>query len=448
MTARHSGLTRREVLAQGLSLTGASLTGLAMLGCNRETVPVAPTPPASRPSVPLRVLIVSDSSSSESLTRAWSASNDGELKIQSVTVSRSEAGQLQQDIANLAGKADVFIYPLLLAGDLFAQSALVALDPETLEVRADDNSTGAVARLEPALKNGIAKFADQSIGLPLGGVIPALFTVDAIESPKTWEQYDALVSDSLMGQASEPTAPGWAGAMFLWRCLSAAREGWLFDRESMEPLIATESYVEALELMSRTHDRCPSKRLTPELIWTQMQQGVLRGGITFPPPNMDAFPDVQVVKMPGGESIQRVLFDPFTPVASISAACRQSVYAKTFIAWLASADGASALNQCLNGTKQVVKSEQSGVEVSVSNSPYDSVLNEVWKTPLTSPGLQIIQGGAYYEVLDTEIGKALEKKSAPAEALKTVAGKWAELTKTIGVKDQLRVWNQAQGRRG
>ncbi len=443
MISRPSGLSRRELLAQGLSLTS-----LAMLGCSRETEPTPSTPATSRSSVPLRVLIVSESESSQSLSRAWSASDDGELKLQSVTIPRSEAGRLSAEVAELAGKTDVLIYPLLLAGDLFHQSALVALDPESLDVRSDDDSQDNVVRLATALKTGVSRFADQSIGLPLGGMIPALFTVDAIESPKTWEDYDAIVSGPLMGQASEPTAPGWAGAMFLWRSVSTARDGWLFDRESMKPLVATPSYVEALELMKQTHDRYASKRMSPESIWTNIQQGTLRGGITYPPPNIEAFPDIQVINMPSGNSIQRVLFDPFTPVASISAACRQSVYAKKFIAWLASADGASALNQCISGAKQVIKSEQSGVEATVSNSPYDSFLDEVWKTPLTSPGLQIIHGGAYYEALDTEIGKVLDKKSEPAEALEIVARKWAELTQTIGVKNQLRVWNQAQGRRG
>ncbi len=438
-----SGWDRRAVLTQGLALTGA-----VFAGCTHEPQPAASIVESSNSRVPLRVLLVGDSASADSLQRAWSATDDAELAIDAIAIARSESKRLREEAMSRASKSDVLIFPLLLAGDLFTEQQIIELDLNSLTGAGQSERDGGASAMPPALRTGLARFADQTVALPLGGIIPAVFSVDPIEPAKTWSDYDALVAGTWRGAASEPTSPGWAGAMYLWRAMSAAREGWLFDRDSFDPLVATEPYMETLEQMIQTHSRYAAPRQRPGEIWDSLQQGTMRGGITFPSGDTDAFPDIQVFDMPSGDSIQRVLFDPLTPIASISAACRQSALAKRFLAWLANSEGNTAIGRSISGVKQVLSPVQSEAESSSERSPYARWLQQVWKTPLSSPGLQLIRGGEYYQILDREIGKALDAESKPAESLRSVAAQWRALSKQVGVDTQLRVWHQSQGRRG
>ena len=136
-----------------------------------------------------------------------------------------------------------------------------------------------MVRLFSSVRAG-ARYADEYFALPLGAPQPALLSRDSAPAVASWEDYDRLVDQEWGGAASEPTAPGWAGAMFLWR--TASSKHWLFDRENLQPLIDEPSYVQSLELMTQTHARYQAKHQTPGQIWSAVRTGDLQGGIGFP----------------------------------------------------------------------------------------------------------------------------------------------------------------------
>ncbi len=429
--------TRRTTLAAGGSLITAWLAG-----CNSQPESVEVLPQTPRSEVPLRVLLIGDSPATDTITRGWSAANSAAIKLEVIDIPRAEAGRLTGDVLSKAKSNDVLIVPLISVGELFTGEQLTKLELSSLPGLSEATTT-----LPAAIRSGVARFADQTVALPLGGQVPAVFSVESIEPLNSWDEYATLVDKSWQGAAAEPSAAGWAAAMFLWRASWSAGEAWLFDRDSLSPLIDSESYVETLTLMVETHRQYKQPRMTPAEIWSELKKGTLRGGIAFPGRDVDAFPDVQLTGMPTGQSVARVLFDPFTPIAAISSGCRQTTLAKQFLAWLATADGTATLKQSLDGVLQVIAPEQGLSNSGDSGSVYEQWLHGVWRTPLVRMNLQLLGGGGYYESLDHAVSEVLDGKAEPKAALSDVAKHWRELTQQAGEEQQMSAWRQAQGRR-
>jgi hypothetical protein len=435
-------LSRRDALRRSGVVAAAALTTLATSGC-RPAAETAPPPETTTSTVPLRVLLVGAGVSADALTRAWSAFDPSPIKIQIVDVARNDARSLSDALLTRADKTDVLIYPLCAAAELVKHQHLISLDLDSF-LSAETNDI----ELPPAIRVAATHFAEQNIGIPLGGAVPAVFSVDELEPLGSWQVYDALVAETWGGAAGEPTAAGWAGEMFLQRAMAVSSEGWLFDSDSFDPLVTTPPYLQTLTQMAETHARYKTPRMSPQAIWTGLQDGTLRGGITVPSTSAEAFPDVRVLSMPGEGEVQRLLLDGFTPLAGISNACRQSAFARRFLNWLSTDDGSRAASGSVSGVKQVFTPMQFAADTAGSLSPYDVWLHSQWQTPLTLPCLQILNSGGYYTVLDHAIGEVLDNRSDAQTALQHVAQAWQELTEAIGRKSQLRTWNQAQGRRG
>jgi hypothetical protein len=263
---------------------------------------------------------------------------------------------------------------------------------------------------------------------------------------QTWQAYHDLVVDGWAGQAGEPTAPGWAGAMFLWRVLD--EKSWLFDRESLQPLIASEAYVQSLDLMVRTHDRYQTRWQTPQQVWSGVTSGTLRGGIGFPLVRRESAGELLIHNLPGGGELGRVLLDPFSTVISLSAQCRQSTAAKRFIQWISGGEGSGAVRQQVWGLTDVrSEAAEEGRQSSrdASDSGYDRWLADRLSSPVTVPGLQLLRAGEYYAALDGQVGRALGGEASAADALAEAARQWQDITSRVGVDQQKRAWRRAQG---
>jgi hypothetical protein len=338
-------------------------------------------------------------------------------------------------------KHDVILFPHLLIGDLFTAEQLVPL-----EVRSLPSFESGDAQIPSSIRNGLSQFASQSLVIPLGGLVPAVFSVDLIDKLNDWKEYDSLV-ESWNGEAGEPIGEGWAGTMFLWRAITTCRNEWLFDRRTMQPRIDNPSYVSVLDQMRQTVDRYVAKVQSPQEIWSGLQAGKLRGGIAFPV-NRDVFPDVQLTSMPRNDEVEHCLFDPFTPVAGITTACRQTSQAKRFIAWLLMPETTGSVQTVFIGTKQTVFQVQATENSGGSKTPYDSWLDNHWRTPIVSPTLALLNGCQYYAILDQAIRECLGGSKSSTEVLGQVANQWHQLTQKIGVDRQVRVWQQCHGRSG
>lgn len=394
--------------------------------------------------MPLRVVLMTASAESdqELIERGWSAATEQALAFTLIEMDRGSGGHgsLAEAMSEAATKADVLIYPMALTADLAVSDLVLAVSDKEFKAFEGDS-------LFPALRNGVAKYGGDNMALPLGGTLPALLSRDPIEDGDSgisnWQAYDELVQH-WDGQAGEPCSSGWAAAMFLWR--SVTRKGWLFGRDDFAPLIAGDSYVQALELMVQTHARYSQKRPSPAQIWDGLTSGNWRGGIGFPVGTENSGEEVLARSMPGVGSVSRVLFDPFSPVVSLSSHCRQSAVAKRFITWLSSGETSESVRKQAAGMT-VVRGSNLEEEPRAAGNGYQQWLTKRLQTPVTTPTLRILSADAYYRALDQQIGEALDGTKTPSDALKMAASEWQKLTDAIGVKKQLRAWQRAQGRR-
>ena len=77
------------------------------------------------------------------------------------------------------------------------------------------------------------------------------------------------------------------------------------------------------------------------------------GGIAFPQRSIEPEDDLQAVNCPGVNDLSKVLLDPFSPVISLSANCRQSTAAKRFIHWISGGEGSEATRQQVSGMTHI-----------------------------------------------------------------------------------------------
>lgn len=432
-----------------MMLGSAAMIGGAVAGCDRPDESSSTETTSVRRDVPLRVLLVGSEEDASAISRGWGAVTDHPIEIETIDDARDSAIALFDKLMAASVKSDVLIYPLAMVAQLDANDSITALTDE--ELRANQDEFGD---LFAALRNGAARYSGKYIGLPAGAPLPALIAGEELPAPNSdetldWQSYDRIVAESWNGSASEPSAPGWAGAMFLWR--AASNTSWLFHRESFEPLITGEAYVDALNQMKTTHARYEAKFQSPDAIWTAVAEGKLRGGIGMPLLRSGASSEPAVIRnMPGVDDITRVLLDPFSPVVSLSVNCRQSSVAKQFIAWIGGGEGSAAVRSQVTAMTVVRTSvRRSDPSSGTGGTPnYDQWLTSRLSSPVSLPTLQVRQGGFYYQVLDEQISRVLQGESEPAAALTEVASQWQAKTDEIGVDKQLRAWRRAQGMRG
>ena len=423
--------TDRRRFLVGVAAVAASID----VGCGKMEQVVAPAAPR-RKNVPLRVLLVGEAEDKDALSRGWQAVSEQAIAVEVLPLVRADSSGLGEALLERSKHADVVIYPLVLVGE--ASRSDVVVEMTAGEVKRIDMEVGG---LLPTARNGAARYGGSTYALPLGCSLPALISQMKIQPPKSWQDYDQLVENQWEGLASEPTAPGWAGTMFLWRCSGV--KNWLFERKDLTPLINTKPYVASLELMLRTNSRYTEKGLTPGQIWGLVGDGKLRGGIGFPARRAGVAVDAQLYAIPGIANLSKVVLDPFSPVVSISATCRQTSASRRFVEWLSGGEGSRAVRSQVVGMGDL----RTGTSFSGNSAAYDEWLVTQLQVPLIASCPQLDDAMEYLMVLDQQVRRALSGKVASQEALDLVAQKWADLTSACGVEKQIRAWRMSQGMR-
>jgi len=427
-------LDRRRFFVGAVSAFASS-----QLGCSKPEAVLEPIV-AQRNDVPLRVLMVVEQEDGEqedkdAVVRGWGSVADQPLEIEMVSLDRSKCMELESVVLQSAKKADVLVYPLVLVGAASRSDAVIQMTTEDLTQM--DSQIGS---LLASARNAASRYGGDTYALPLGCTLPALISSEVkVESPDSWQAYDRLVADQWGGAAAEPTAPGWAGMMFLWRLVGM--DNWLFERENLDPLINTQPYVKALDLMLRTHSRYTDKYRTPDQIWLAVSQGKLQGGIGFPRRRSGNQGQVQLASLPGVTDLSKVLLDPFSPVISLSASCRQTEASKRFIQWFCGGEGSRTVRSQVAGMSDLRDDFSLGQDATA----YDAWLADQLQAPLSLPCLQLDRAAEYLTVLDQQVTKALRGEVASQAALDAVAARWGELTSEVGTESQLRAWRMAQG---
>lgn len=429
------GVTRRHMLGATLM----SSFGLAM-GCHqseREGQQVAPE--ADRVKIPLRIVYAGEIGDLDVIKRGWGSISDHPLEIQSLPLTRDSSGVSDSEMVSACIRCDVAIVPLSLLPALRQADAIVPLS-KTLAEQADQD----LGALYPAVRNAAAVFAGEMICMPLGAIQPCLLTNDPVSHLDSWEAYDELVQ-SWGGLAAEPTAVGWAAVSFLMRCLE--QERWLFDGDSLTPVLSDASYVEALELMVKTCRRCQYQALTPVQVWESVASGALKGGITSPSAKLMLDANLSVNRLPGGLELEKIMLDPFSPVGVLSASCRQTAIARQFALWISGGDGSQSVRSEISAMGSVRRSPVLVQETGspVLQSSYQQFLVERLNQPVTLPSLQILEAKQYFDVLDQQVRLAILGENSPSESLTKVCEQWEALTEQVGRDEQMTVWKRING---
>ncbi len=345
-----------------------------------------------RRDVPLRIAMIGSELDAEAIERGWAAVTDQPLSIQPIDLNRAESGSLFEVVHEAAKQSDLVMYPLALVSQLTGEEAIVSISKDDfLQI---EESAG---KLLPSVGSGAARYAGEYFAVPLGAAIPALLSAEEIGEIDSWEDYDRLVDQQWDSMASEPSAPGWAGVMFLRR--AAGIPNWLFRREDLQPVVDTDPYIDALQLMARTCSRYKSKPQAPSQVWDGIQAGELKGGIGFPVGQINSEVEVYVNNAPGMEELSKVLLDPFALVISLSSKCRQSVVAKRFMRWISGGEASESVRRHVSGMTVVrgapARAVQGDSAGGVKNL-YDDWLMSRLESPVTLPTLQILNAGEYY----------------------------------------------------
>lgn len=445
---------------------------------------------APRTDVPLRVLWMGTQSDADVLTRTWASISEQALAIRLVKPFRhNAAADADEDLTPLSSQefiqqsaaSDVLLYPVTLMAELVSMRRVIPLPRESVrDGNAADGIGGDDGALEPADRVGLpvalrlaTSFAGEQMAAPLGAYLPALILGDAPgETPiPSWDEYTDFVA-STGGRCSEPTAAGWAGVMYLWRLASCLQGTWLFERETLAPLLAQPEYVAILQQMRDAVQNTSPKfqNLDPGQIFRLVASGELEAGIGFPQGDAAASDDgsqddsvmtfgnlpraadaaARTVKDPSQsdaedemrQSRQRAMVDPFMLVGSMAAACRQTAAANAFLTWISGGQGSEPLYRSISSLVDIATpASHSSVDM---DERYRAWLNTELARPGFVPPLQLAGASEYYAVLDEHVRACIFGTATAESACEQISNDWMRLHEKHDLANQRRMWRRAQ----
>jgi len=444
----------------------------------------------------LNLAIIDDpdlAASISTLLGEWKAQTGSELTVQMLTAKNIAATEKLD--------ADAVIYPSALLGTLAEQHLIRPLNGAWLK----DDPLETADLLQPP--NSLEFTWDgQPFAVPLGSpqfvllYRPNLFQRFGKQPPRTWEEYQQLAGffnnlQSLRKQANpqeedaaplvfvepwsgavEPLAPGWAARMLLARAAAYAKHrdyfSVLFDRETMEPLIAGPPFVRALTqlVVAAKSEPKDATSLTPANAARLLLTGHAAMAITWPSAAVqiagEAVP-VAFANLPGATEAynpRHAAYEPRRPDEAVSVPLRGisgrvgSVVRGTnspeaafqLLTWLTSKRWSSQVLPPSSATALFRDSQLddpqlwSGQALSTAEArQYGDVLatalhqtDVVWMPRI--PG-----EAEYVAALDEAVKAAIDGKKSPQQALDESAAQWKQITAKLGVDQQLEAYRRS-----
>lgn len=442
-----------------MGFVGSLTVGVAGcdFGASEPETPSAGEAPPTASTVPLRIASTATAEFNERVRLAWNAISEQPLEITAATGAT---------LREAAERTDVVLFRTSEMGDFQAADLLTPLAESFLK----SEEVAADAFL-PGLINGSMKWGDEIYGLPLGAALPAVWLSADTETADslTWKAYRDLLNGIPEGQAAEPLADGWAAIALLNRTSMQTGATWLFERNTLQPVLETPPYARALEQMVADRQRYPQDLLTPEEVWSRLNAGELQVAIGWPASG-EAGPSAAIRMLPyptaeevfiddwkPAESIPRPPFlSPRGLMVAVAASCRQTAAARSFMAWLAGREGHAAVRTASSdlaaNRATLLTGETGGLPIvpdsDLTRGTYDEYVIETLSDGQVRPSLRLPGADAYLAALDAQVVRALAGEIGPEEALAAAAEEWEAITERIGRQQQLRAWRQAQGLRG
>ncbi len=409
--------------------------------------------------------------------------------------------------------ADAVIYPSAELGSLAERRLIRPLSAEWLDLEEFHRSDF----FDPA---GVAqtRWGDRTYAAPFGSpVFVLVFRRDLferyhLELPRTWADYQRIVEaigghakdlPQLKTVAVEPLAAGWAGKALLARAAAYAKHrdyySTLFDKDTMQPQIASPAFVRALEeLVAATKSSATeSLAATPE----DARQAVLTGrcalAITWPTAakqfvasgnaKESSAPFVEQMafaELPGATEVYDPKAKTWGPVSlsgesrasntssassgraesrvplvgisgrlgSLSNESESGQFAFQLLAWLSGNEWGAQVCSASPATTIFRRSElgQPGrwIEPEISavaakqyaSAVADSLSRSQWLECPRIPGHT-----EYIAALDDAVRAAVDGKQKPADALQKVSDRWRDITARLGIDSQRSAYIRSLG---
>ncbi len=500
----------------GLGLFGLGLCGLlAITGCGGESASQPAAPPFQ--GVELTVAAVGDPAILEAVrvqSGEWERANGARLAIRASSIDPKEART-----------ADVLVFPADRMGDLVDQNALAVLpesairpigllpvgddeksdDPNAPATRADTLDFSDV--LSP-YRDLVSKYGSDRLALPLGGsCLLLVYRRDAFESeanrkaaeaagltlepPKTWEQFDALArffhgrdwdgdgqpeSGVALALGDDPERLG--DVTYLARAASLGQApdqfSFLFNADTMAPLIGTPPFVEAMSALAALKDYGPKgmENFDAEAARAAFRSGQVallidRGERASRWTDPKAPAPVGTAMLPGSPRVydpeRKVWLEPAEPnrpsylpvgggwLVAVSAGVpeKEREAAISFLKMLAGPEIAQAIVSDPAFPMVPVRQSHLGLglpdprsALGVDSRGWGQAVLETLTAPRVLPGLRVPEADAY--LTDLAKARVAVVRGEPADkALEAVAKAWTERNAKLGTERQL--WHYRRG---
>lgn len=464
---------------------------LSISGCgNSASEPESA--PAALPfaNVDLKLAVVDDVALADAIGRIkgeWQSATGARLEV--IPLDRA----VVESAASFAG--DLAIIPSPLLGTL-AEAQLIQPLPDTLLARTDLDWPDILE----IPKSRDATWGSRLFAIPLGtpalvcAVRSDLLARDQLPPPDTWDAYHKLAThfaeDSHAAKTADrsawlgtvaPTGDGWASLTFLARAAAYAQHpnqySAVFSMDSMEPLIASEPYVRALEeMVGERKQPSASKTLTNIDAARAFFEGRAAIGLFWLPPKLAGVelpaldpalvacaplpgstqvfrPDTSQWEAAETEGARRVtLVGAAGRLGVVSASTSQFDAAVQLLVWLASPAKSA---RTLTATTQTTLFRQSqtgspldwvppGIPEQLASAYVEAVQQSMsGESVLYAP--RIPGAHRYLAALDRVVTAALAGEMEPQAALDAAAGEWRSITAELGIESQQRAYKRCLG---
>ncbi len=453
--------------------------------------------------VKFRLLVADDPALAKAAGRLrgeWHAQTGADLAIVNTTEKALAAAKSLDADAVIVSSAGV--------GTLAARGLIAPLPEKALHADHADHAGGDPwSEIFELLQVHEAAWGDQIVAVPMGSpVLVCYYRADLLEKlrrppPQTWQDYQELAQLLAARKpagggpwhgAVEPLAPGWAGLVLLARAAPYAKHrdnySALFDIETMEPLVAGEPFVQALEELVASAKFGPPEQLDfdPAAVRDEFWRGHCGLALSWPTAAGktssaaagDARADraAQGIRVgfaelhgspraynlgnrswePLGEGVDGHV--PLLGIAGrmgvVAAGAKHPEAALQLLVWLSGRQWSPQVCAASPATtlfrRGHLKSPQQWTEAPVSPAAAAQYAALTEKTLTRSDylfALRVPARGEYLAALDKAVRAAVRGEATPAAALKNAAARWTEITRRLGLPQQRAAYRQSLGLR-